>query len=150
MVQVVFGGGGYAPFSNVQDPVLRCTCKQISISSPHFSTRICATGIRVLLFPILASVVSSIETCWLCDSSSLAFDNDCKGNNVDTTAILNSHGSSWTTICTNGCAVSIAEHVCYAREVIKLHVFVYGVGKRGGLASVNPALPYNFSYNSRC
>ncbi|XP_071790213.1 uncharacterized protein [Asterias amurensis] len=57
-----------------------------------------------LFFAIAISVFagssSLISQCWLCDSD---VHSDCFGNNVDTSALLQTH-PTWTTSCNNGCA----------------------------------------------
>ncbi len=51
---------------------------------------------------ISVSAVSSLETCWVCDSSVTGYS-DCFGNSQDTSALLNTH-PTWTDLCDNGCA----------------------------------------------
>ncbi|XP_033627097.1 uncharacterized protein LOC117289999 [Asterias rubens] len=57
-----------------------------------------------LFFAIAISVFagssSLISQCWLCNSDD---HSDCFGNNVDTSALLQTH-PTWTRYCDNGCA----------------------------------------------
>ncbi|XP_071790975.1 uncharacterized protein [Asterias amurensis] len=55
-----------------------------------------------IVVAISVSAMSSLETCWVCDSAVSGYS-DCLGNSQDTSALLANH-PTWTESCDNGCA----------------------------------------------